>query len=416
MSSHTSVAQEKRFWAHEEKYNGLNGNFLAFLHEISKEMTNQMNSKNEKSRMYKVIERAGKYIETIYNNNLSSKQQIQNNDLVKQIREIIKHVPLPARVKEAEPKRKAIVTRRNSAGIDESYEITSDFECEKPAEATAWPRGWCDTPQEREVSNYIKNVIDAAIIGPAKEVVMNMGMSRDRTGFETVERLAEVYGRNAAHIVMMPYNFVWGKNSLIEDWSNYKHKIENTEYLRLHPQNEAMIVHLANKGFDQYSYSFRILDHIRTQAGENPTWVKFKTVVDNFLGDTHRTQFCTGIYEDRNGLQSMTTAAVLENQTDPDQINYIARQFQGKKSTKGKKEAPISDASTNLKPNNKTEKNAKKNKKCAWCHDTKHPTYKCSTYGSGKWDNKQCNRCKGTGHPQDACPNPPKKNKNTAKK
>ena len=156
--------------------------------------------------------------------------------MVKQIREIIKHVPLPARTKEAEKQRKAIVKRKNSAGVEEQFEITSDFECEKPAEATAWPKGWCDTPQEREVSNYIKNVIDAAIIGPAKEVVMNMGMSRDRTGFETVERLAEVYGRNAAHIVMMPYNFVWGKNSLIEDWSNYKHKIENTKLRKNHQQ------------------------------------------------------------------------------------------------------------------------------------------------------------------------------------
>ena len=35
MSPHTSVTQEKRFWAHEEKYNDLNGNFLAFLREIS---------------------------------------------------------------------------------------------------------------------------------------------------------------------------------------------------------------------------------------------------------------------------------------------------------------------------------------------------------------------------------------------
>ena len=422
MSTHTSTVQEKRFWAHEERYNGLNGNFLGFLCEVSKEMTNQMNNKKDNSRMYKVIERANKYIYTIYNNNLSSKTDIQNNADIKKLREIIKHVPLPA--KEDTKKRVARIKKKNEMGQEIEIEINSDFECEKPSGAHGWPKGWCDSTQEREVSNYIKNVIDAAIFGPAMEVVMNMGMSRDRTGFETIERLADVYGRSAAHIMLIPNNFVWGKNSLIQDWSNYKHKIENTEYLRLHPQSEAMVVHLANTGFDQYSHSFRILDHIRTNAGENPTWQKFKEVVDNFLGDTHRTQFCQGIYEDRNGLQSMTTAAVIQTKEDePNHINYIASQFQGKKSKgkgKGKSnnnnnktyQAKFSQASSNLKPDdNKSDKNQKAKKKCAWCGEQNHPTWKCRTWGNGKWDNKECNRCKGRGHPQEACSNPPKKEK-----
>ena len=269
MSSHTTRAQEQQFWSQPEKYNGLNGNFLAFLCEVLKEFERQMGRLNEKSRMFKIIERAQKYIQTIYIHNLSSAEEIRNNKDIQGLRTIIKYVPLP--IREDKNKRSVTMTRINpETGAQETYELDSDYECGLTPDVTGWPKGWCDTVQERFVSNYIKNVFDAAITGAAMEVVSNMGMSRDRTGFDTVERLAEVYGRNAAHISMIPNNFVWGKNSLVQDWYNYKHKIESTEYLRLHSSNEPMVVHLANKGFDNYSNSFRILDHTRSSVGGSP--------------------------------------------------------------------------------------------------------------------------------------------------
>ena len=125
------------------------------------------------------------------------------------------------------------------------------------------------------------------------------------------------------------------------------------------------------------------------------------------------------MYTDNNGLQAMTTAGILEAKSESEmaQINWISRQFMGKKaSKKGKGKGKNNnsntdtDTSTNLKPD-KSATNSNKKKKCAWCNDTSHPTWKCETFGNGKWDTKQCTKCKGFGHPIEACVNPSKKEK-----
>ena len=68
--------------------------------------------------------------------------------------------------------------------------------------------------------DFIKNVIESSLVGAALEVVKNLGMPRDRTGFNTVERLAKVYGRDAGMINCLPANFVWGDGSLVSDWTS----------------------------------------------------------------------------------------------------------------------------------------------------------------------------------------------------
>ena len=415
--THTSAIQEQRFWTQSEKFNGLNGNFLAYMSEVRKEMLHHLANKGEKTRQYKVIERACKYITLIYNYNIGSDTQLRECKAIIKLREVIKYVPLPKVQKETT--RKYTITRTRAATettAESTYteELTSDVEMDPPEEAKGWPKGWCDNTQEREVSEYIKNVIESSVTGAALEVVKNMGMPRDRTGFDTVERLAKVYGRDAGMINCLPANFVWGCGSLVSDWTSYKHQLDSTEYVRVHPTNEPMMVQCALQGFDQYNNSYRVLDHVRTNAGENPKWEKFKEVVDKFIGDTYRSQFCTAMYQNHNGLQAMTAAGVLEkipdNPTEYDEymINYVANQFQGKKAkAKGKgfnkkPESKPTKAQFDSQASNRTKQ------KCAWCNDKSHLTYQCKTYGNGKFKDKKCNRCGGIGHPQGACINPPK--------
>ena len=72
-TTHTNVAQEQRFWSHSEKYDGLHGSFLLYVVELRKEMTFQQSKLNEKTRQFKVVGRAIKYLTIIHNNQLSSK-------------------------------------------------------------------------------------------------------------------------------------------------------------------------------------------------------------------------------------------------------------------------------------------------------------------------------------------------------
>ena len=439
--THTNAQQEQRFWIFQDRFNGHNGNYLSFLSEVIKEMKNNQFKYKEPSRYYKIIDRTIKYLTVIYNLNLSSKKAIQENDQIKKIREIIKLVPLPNTCK---VKLSTKVKRKDAEGNDYDVDLDSDFEIEKPKDALNWPKGWLESVGEREVSNYIKNMVDAAVNGPALDVICNMGMARDRTGFETIERLADVYGRNAALIVQIPWNFLWGNNSMVYDWNNYKHQIDGNEYTRIHPQNTPAVIHQAVKGLHKYDNSFRLLDHIRCSVGEFPTWDEFKEAVDKFMGDVHRSHFVTNVFSNHNGLSAMNTAGVLEADDENDeviQVNYIANEFRGRYQNKNKKgydknkgnngkngqsnytkqqqgnNPQVSDKPNPQKGKGKGKgKNKKPERMCLWCGEKTHYSNQCKTFGNGKWDGKQCNKCKGYGHPQDLCTTPSKKIKENTKK
>ena len=79
-----------------------------------------------------------------------------------------------------------------------------------------------ENKDEREVGAYLLKMIEASIDGTALEVVVAMGNPKDRNGFLAIERLADVYGRKASHIAMMPQLFTWGTgNNLPHGWNNY---------------------------------------------------------------------------------------------------------------------------------------------------------------------------------------------------
>ena len=413
MSTHTSTIQEQRWWSQTSKFSGLNGTFLGFITELKKELEHNLRKQKEKSRNWVICNRALKYITIIHNFSLSTKKDLDTNKNLINMRRVIDHLPLP----------RVAPSESVTVNIDgEDVEINSDVELE-PAEgenAIGFPKGWLKTESAREVSTYLKNVIESAVTGPALDTIKHMGMSRDRNGFETLERLAFTYGRDAGQVVNLPHNFVWGQGDLAVDWTNYKQMLDTCEYVQLHPTNESAMVTCALMGFENYNNSYRILDNVRTQVGERPTWSKFKDAVDKFLGDIYRRQFETAMIKNTDNIQAMTASSVFV-QTNP-QINYVNSQFRGKqmknnreKKGKGKgkgrgdKQPKQPKQPEQYKPMKQTTDVEMKMNKCAWCDMTNHASHECKTYGKGKWDGKQCNKCKGYNHPPALCPSPGKK-------
>ena len=424
MSFQSGFMPEQRYW-NGTQFSGLNGNYLYFVGELVKEMEVQKKKLRENTRGAKIVERAGKYLEIIYNLSLSSAEEIQNCRQIREYREIIRRIPLPTKNGfEKERKPKIQVTRVNSQGQEYQVDIDSDYETELPMDHPGFPKGWFVSEGEREVSAYMKLVIDSAVCGPAKEVITTMGSHRDRNGFETIEKLADTYGRFASDIAMAPMNFVWGNNdrTLAQDWVEYKIFLDGMDYLRLHPHSENFMVNCALRGFEQYTNSYRILDHIRVTAGENTSWEKLKRCVDTFLGNSHRTQFQRALLNNDNGLAAMTTAAVLKPTENAEYINYVNSPFKsignnkkgkgkGKNNQKSASNNKNSNSNSSGKANQSSQKksNNNQNKRCAWCSDQNHTTNECKSFGNGKWSDKQCNRCRGYGHPQSLCITPPKK-------
>ena len=280
MATHTSPTQEQRWWSQTGKFSGLNGTFTGFITELRKEIEFNLGKKKENTRGWVVINRALKYVTIISHWTLSSKQQLDSCVPLQKMRKAIEHCPLPA----AAP---SVVVQVNGEDISSDVEL-NPTEQERPA---GFPKGWLPTQQGREVSNYLKNIIESSVTGPALETIKHMGMSRDRNGFDTLERLAVTYGRDAAHVTNLPNNFVWGNGELSVGWASYKHMLESCEYIILHPKNEPLMVQCALNGFENYQGSYRILGNIRSTLGENPRWASFRDHCDSFLGDIYRQEF-----------------------------------------------------------------------------------------------------------------------------
>ena len=141
-------------------------------------------------------------------------------------RQAIRQNPLPRTTASAKADVQEVVTTYDSmcneviGSIDITPDIEEPIDEEKPG---SWPQGWLPKKDEREVGQYLLKVTEASICEHALQVVVAMGNPTDRNGFMAIERLADVYGRNAAHTAFFPQLFTWGKGrNLPEDWNDYK--------------------------------------------------------------------------------------------------------------------------------------------------------------------------------------------------
>ena len=88
----------------------------------------------------------------------------------------------------------------------------------------------------------------------ALEVITWMGNPKDRNGFMAIERLAEVYGRTASDIAMVPLMFQWAQgDTLSQEWTNCKMMLESIQYHKVHPGNDAIMAQSALMGFFEIS-------------------------------------------------------------------------------------------------------------------------------------------------------------------
>ena len=71
---HTNQTQGQRYWPHMEKFNGFNGNFLAFIYELIKQIGWTKENSKEGTRTWEIQERAIKYLALLYGYNLASKK------------------------------------------------------------------------------------------------------------------------------------------------------------------------------------------------------------------------------------------------------------------------------------------------------------------------------------------------------
>ena len=204
--AHSSNAQASRYWSLGEKYTGHNGHFLTYLNELIKEVEYQMNNKKEHSRAYEIRKRTLTYLSLIQMNKLSPGAKIRDNSDMMLVRAMIKQIPL------SKETGKPYTVHVNN----QKHEVTS-----APEFNTNYA-GNLDSEPEHEVSHYLKLVIGAGCAHQAAEVIQSMGPYNGRTGFATIERLADVFGREAGYLTLLPTKFGWGNKNLYLDWAAYK--------------------------------------------------------------------------------------------------------------------------------------------------------------------------------------------------
>ena len=230
--------QQARYWQRPEKFTGLNGTWLGYVNELIKETKYQLENTKEQTMVYKVRERAMKFLQLIYNLRIQDRYDFANNERLLDYVKIISAKPLM--------KKRA----RNPQDPNASTtEVDTDIEVHDEDEpGDHWIR---DKPF-RLVAEYLQNIVESSTDGPAHDVLQNLGFDRDRNGYQSLKRLCEVFGRSAQHTACIPQNFIWGTNSLHSDWARYKNIIDGGLYLATHTTNGPIVVSCAKNGFLAY--------------------------------------------------------------------------------------------------------------------------------------------------------------------
>ena len=284
--------QKARYWQHAEKFTGLNGTWLGYVNELIKEIKYQLESTRENTVIYKVRERAMKLLQLIYNLWVNDVNKFYENEKILRYLDVIKTKPL---------------TRVNPLDADMSDYLDSDIEADQNA-----GQHWIAEKPFRPVAEYLQNMIESSVSGPASDVLQNLGFDRDRNGYQSLKRLCEVFGRNAEHTACLPQNFIWGQQSLHADWAKYKNLIDGGLYLDTHKTNGPIVIACARSGFHHYQGAGELLNTIRMHLREeNPKWVDFKVVVDRFLGDVVRERFNDAVQHNENGLAAMDISGIM---------------------------------------------------------------------------------------------------------
>ena len=153
--------QKARYWQHSEKFTGLNGTWLGYVNELIKEIKYQLESTRENTMVYKVRERAMKLLQLTYNLRINDVEAFTKNPVLAKYLEVIKRKPL---------------TKANPQDPDFAEE-SSDIENDKNA-----GEHWIQEKPFRHVAEYLQNMIEASVSGPANDVLQNLGYDRDRNG------------------------------------------------------------------------------------------------------------------------------------------------------------------------------------------------------------------------------------------
>ena len=170
-------------------------NVLTYLNELIKEVEFQMNNKKENSRAYEIRKRTFTYLSLIQKNKLSPSTKVRTNEQMLVVRAMIKQIPLPGSDGEAH----TVNVNIKDANVPHIVSSVFRYKTNYSGDLT--------TEHEHEVSHYLKLVIDAGCAMQAAEVIQSMGTYNDRIGFATIERLADVFGREAGHLTLLPTKF-----------------------------------------------------------------------------------------------------------------------------------------------------------------------------------------------------------------
>ena len=409
-------------WSCYTKFDGLNGSFKAFVGNLIGQITFTKGLTKEGSRKHKIQERAIRYLQIIHDDNLSSIKEIHENVRIVKLRREIREIPLPV-LKEVVEQQVQSVDDGISKMKDNKIDVTSDIEESEVTEPGSLTEEQFENRDEGEVATYLHKIIKGSVTGSALDLVSSV----DENGFVAIQTLAEIFGRTASQIALIPHMFRWGQGeTLAHDWTDYKLMLESSQYHKLHPSCDVFMVQSAMAGFTKYQHCEQLHDYVRVHCGEGPTWESFREHVDIFIGNIHKNAFQQLILEDKNGEITTTKSNFIISpkfliSSNPLRaikkscLNESKKNKKLKEVSQNEKLSPFSTKSEKSKSQKKGKTSRPVNKKgarqCAWCGDTSHKYWNCNTHGNGKWKNRQCNRCLGTGHPSEVCSNPRKEKK-----
>ena len=374
--------QLSRYWPHNDKWDATRGTFMFYIGQLKKEAYFQSEMHKEGSSIAKIKERAGKFLTIMYMAKINSGTSFNENADIKKLKDAIKskHEKKKKKPTDVQSVTTADETPKGSdhqkdpsktphedkdMGVpDDDSEIDSKIETKKyctsdgvlinvPVDSLPKKKvsvierdpkdpddpdgadtdidnvqkgdNWEPCLPLRRIGEYLQNLLEASLMGQPLEVIQISNHERARNGFVSLQRLADVYGRGIEVDAMGPSQYLWGQqgSDLPRDWAGYKILIDGGGYLTQYPNFDAIVCGAARRGFTAYHDHKRLTDWLRTVANEfEPNWDHFRSCVDKFLGDYHRSEYNERALINANGLMAMDTSVIWELQ--PTGVNQVS--------------------------------------------------------------------------------------------
>lgn len=271
-----------------QKWDGYNHTWLEYVNNIRLCLTEYKLRFKESSVRFSVLELAESFFRTIVREKINSTSELEKSKRIGSIINALK----------AE---KIGLIEDSSTDVEDLTNLTS---AKRPAKTTSLLS---------QFSELVKNIYSVTLEGTAKQVYTDT-FSNDKDYLTVTNRLLQAFGRGFVQTACIPFYFAWSAH-LYTSWRGFIRTIENSGYLKYHPNSGPLLINRAKQGFNKSKLGREILMAMRiTDKDQEYDWKQFCKTVETYLNSRIREKIDNDLFENVGGCQTLPDYGLVKSE------------------------------------------------------------------------------------------------------